>query len=237
MEHADLFNYTKLFPAEFAAADSFAAFAAALDGSQPGPGKLLQHIAAKYPGAWDNSFRTIKVHGFVGRPLLCPEARKAADLFAEVSLYPHATGGHYRHEEPHVQAGAAFISETHAKGFAYFGPLGATYGWSPEHLARGSKIRSQRGGQNWLTGAKPTPAVVEAFGATGTDDWDLATFEVVRRDDGRQLVVARSHNGFGSRWLALLDAGETAVSMLSDHERGEIEAEMQRQREAWDEAE
>lgn len=233
MEHVDLFKYSEQFPAEFASASTFAEFANKLDASKPGPGRLLQHIAATYPDSWELSFRTIKSHGFVGKALLLPEARKASDIFADVSLYPYGIGQTNRNDCPMVQAGAAFISALRAKDFAYFGRLGAKYEWSPEWLKRGEKIRRISGGEQWLTGAKPTQAVIDAFGPVTADEWGLATFEIVKRDDGRLLVIARCRNGFGERWLALLDAGESALPMLGDHERGEIAAEEARQVEAW----
>ncbi len=224
MEHKQLFDYCEAFPAEFAAADSFAAFAAALDGSKPGPGKLLQHIAAKYPGSYERAFQTIKAHGFTGRALLLPHARKAADIFAHVGLYPYETGGLYRHQLQYVQAGAAFVSGHRAKGFDYFGRLGADY------------VRDGRpyisGGLQVLTAAKPTPAVIEAYGhGPGAGEWDLATFEAVRWEDGRTLITLQAVNGFGRDWLCILDAGESAFAMLSEHERGEIEAERARKAE------
>lgn len=236
MEHIDLFKYSEQFPSEFAAADSFRAFANSLDGSKPGPGKLLQHIAETYPESWELSFQTIKEHGFTGGPLLLPHARTARELFSDVSLYPYATGAHYRDQIDYVRAGAAFVSVLRSKGFAYFGRLGATYEWSPEWLKRGEKIKRVSGGIQYVTAAKPTQAVIDAYGPCGAGEWDLATFEIVKRDDGRQLVVARANNGFGSRWLALLDPGETATALMSDHERGEIAAEEARQADAWKES-
>jgi hypothetical protein len=224
MEMHDLWSYAERFPSQWAAAATFAEFAAALDGSKPGPGRLLQHIAATYPDSWENGFQTLKNHGFLSKPLLLPHACKAADIFADVSLYPFATGGRYRHENSYVEAGAAFISALRAPGFAYFGRLGANY-------APRNGNPAVAGGLQVLTGAKPSPAVVAAYGKAGADDWDLATFEAVQWSDGRILVVARAHNGFGQRWLCLLDAGESALSMLSDHERGEIEAEEARKAE------
>lgn len=234
MEPADLFKYTQQFSAEFAAADTFADFAASLDSSNPGPGRMLQHIADKYPGAWELCFQTFKTHGFVSKALLCPAARKVRDVFESVSLFPYETGGGFRHESQYVRAGAVFLSQTRCPGFAYFGRLGATYEWASDHLTRGEAIRSVRGGSQWLTAAVPAESVVSAYGSKpGPDDWSLATIEAVQWADGRILLIARAANHFGERWLALLDAGETALSMLSDHERGEIAAEQERQNAAW----
>lgn len=235
MEHVDLFRYSEQFAEQFAAANTFVEFAASLDANKPGPGRLLQSIAERYPDSWELSFQTIKEHGFTGGPLLFPKAHKVADIFADVKLYPYATGGKRRDEIDYVRDGYAFVScVTRAKGFAYFGHLGARYDWSPTWLERGEKVRRLQGGQYWLTAAKPTQAVVDAYGSgCGADEWDLATFEAVTREDGRTLIVARANNGFGSRWLALLDVGESALPMLSDHERGEIAAEYEAQREAW----
>lgn len=227
MEPAAFFDYTERFPAEFAASATFADFAASLDASTPGPGRLLQHVATTYPEQWERYYRTIKTHGFVSRSLLLPEARKASDVFADVSLYPYQTGI-YRDETAYLLAGAAFVSSTRAKDFVYFGRLGAKYEWSRDWLARGERLGSVSGGVQWLTAAKPTAAVVEAFGPVSVEEWGLSTFEAVQWSDGRTLIIARCNNGFGVQWVAVLDKGETAFSMLGEHERGEIEAERAR---------
>lgn len=169
----------------------------------------------------------------MSRALVMPHAKTVRELFADVSLYPYQMGG-YRSDTEYVKAGACFVMGSRAKGFQFFGRLGATYEWSKEWLARGEKLRSVRGGNQWLTAAKPTQELVKAYGAKpGSDDWDLSTFEVVDWADGRRLVIGRCHNGFGVRWIALLNAEETALSMLGDHERGEIEAEEARQKDAY----
>lgn len=217
MDHADLVQYTKDFPDQFAAAETFAEFAASLDGGKPGAGRLLQHVSAKYPGAWESNYRTIKRYGFTACALLLPDATKAADIFAEVALYPYQTGGVYRHEVAYLRAGAAFISALSADKFDYFGRLGASY------VRNGRPYTS--GGKEVLTAAKPTAAVVAAFGPCGFDEWDLATFEAIKRDDGRTLIVCRSRNGFAQRWLCFLDPGETALSLLSAQERDQISQE------------
>lgn len=219
MEHKDIFDYTERFPEAFAAAATFAEFAAALDGDKPGPGKLLQNIAAKYPGTWENNFQTIKAHGFTGRELILPHAKRAADLFADVSLYPYEYGIH-RDQVQYVKAGAAFISALRAPGFCYFGRLGASY------VRNGKQYLS--GGQQVLTGARPTQAVIDAYGNAGPGECDLATFEAIKWEDGRILVTARATNGFGVRWLAILQPGEIALALMSEHERGEIAAENER---------
>jgi hypothetical protein len=229
MEHHDMYGHALAHPTEFAAANTFAEFAASLDASKPGSGRLLQHIAERYPDTWEASFQTVKHRPYVARALLLPHVTKASEIFADVSLYPYEIGGKYLHEYRRVQAGAAFISEHRANGFAYFGRLGATYEWSPRHS---DKVRSVRGGEQWLTAAKPTQAVIDAYAPCGAGEWDLSTFEAVRRDDGYILIIVRCNNGFGDRYLCLLDPDETAMSMLSEHERGEIEAELARQQEA-----
>lgn len=216
MELSDLWKYGEQFPNEWAAASTFAEFAAALDGSKPGPGKLLQHIAATCPDSWETGFQTLKIHGFMSRALALPHARKAADIFAHVGLYPCQTGV-YRDQVQYVEAGAAFISGLRAPGFDYFGRLGANY------VRDGKPYIS--GGLQVLTAAKPTAAVIAACGNAGAGEWDLATFEAVRWADGRTLICTRSTNGFGTQWLCVLDAGESALSLLSEHERGEIQAE------------
>lgn len=227
MEMMDLAAYAEQYPEQFAKAETFSEFAQTLDSSKPGPGRLLQHVASKYPGTWDRAFRTIKRHGFQARELLLPDATKCADIFADVSLYPMNRGGHYRHACHYVAAGAAFISTIRAADFAYFGHLGARYSKNPK-----TGCGVIKGGEMYLTAAKPTNAVIEAFGPVGSNGWDLATFEVVRRSSGELLVTAHTHDGFGSRWLCILGAGETVIPMLSEHERGEIAAELENRKAA-----
>jgi hypothetical protein len=232
MEHVDLFRYSEQFAEQFAAANTFAEFAASLDASKPGPGRLLQHIAEQYPDSWELSFRTIKAHGFVGRELLLREAKAVEDIFAAVSLYEYATGGMYRDQIPYVRDGFAFVSALRCEDFAYFGRLGAIYDWSPDWLKRGEKIRRVHGGTQYLTAAKPTQAVIDAYGPAGAGEWDLATFEVIKHETNL-LVTVRANNGFGERWLAVLPLGSSALPMMGEHERGEIAAEQARQVEAW----
>jgi len=233
MEPVDFFKITEKFPAEFAAAKSFAEFAASLDASKPGPGRVLQHIAERYgdEAYMSTYFHTVKAHGFVSRALSLPNVKTVAELFESVSLLPYSIGG-----DSCEIAGMVFVSGLRAKGFDYFGHLGATYDWSPKWLERNPPeyIRRVSKPNQFLTGAKPSAALVEAWGSYGNDrEWSLATVEAIRWEDGRTLICGRSRNGFGTQWLALLNPGETAVSMLSDHERGEIEAEKQAQIAAW----
>lgn len=230
MDHAELCAYTAQNPKEFAACETFNEFAAALDGSKPGVGRLLQHIAAKYPGQWDTNYRTIKRHGFTTRGLLLPDATKAADIFAHVALYPYESGI-YRYQVPYVKAKAAFVHANRFNAtsindaFDYFGRLGASY------VKNGKKHTS--GGRQVITAAKPTQAVIDAYGDAGADDWDLSTFECVQWEDGRILVVARCHNGFGSHWLCILDAGETAIYLMAEDERSKIAKEICAREEAY----
>lgn len=232
MEISDLYEYTQRHPEQFAAANCFDQFAKALDGSKPGTGKLLQHIAAKYPGTWDNAFLTIKNHGYVGKALLLPHARKASDIFAAVKLFA-GQGGVFRHELEHIKQGFAFVSALRSKDFEFFGYLDGVYDWSPDWLARGEKLRRVAKGKHYGTYARPTKAVIDCFGDVGAEEWDLATFEAIQRDDGRILITVRCNNGFGTRWLALLDAGESALPLLSEKEREQIAAEKQKQIAAW----
>lgn len=227
MEHTDLFKYTEQFPEAFTNAETFDAFAAQLDGSKPGPGKLLQHIAAKYPGSWDASYRTIKKHGFTAKPLLLPEATKARDIFADVGLYPYQCGC-YRHEVEYVRAGAAFVSGRRADraakdtGFDYFGRLGASY------VRNGKPYIS--GGKQVLTAAKPTDAVKSVYSDAGAGEWNLASFEAITWEDGRTLITVRATNGFVERWLCILDPGETAFALLPERDRMAIAAEIEVER-------
>lgn len=226
MEPAQFYGITERHAAEFAASATLAEFAASLDASKPGDGRVLQHIVATYPdGYWTSYYETIKAHGcFVSHALLMPHARKVTDLFESVML-AQSVNGCYRHEVPYVRDGYAFVSAMRAKGFAYFGYLGATYGYSKDWLKRGERLPAilNSGSGNWLTAAKPNAAFIKAYGyAAGSGDYNLATIEAVQWSDGRILILARDNLGFSSRWIAILDAGESAMSMLSEHELGEI---------------
>lgn len=233
MNTADFYRATEQFPQEYASAATFAEFAASLDASKPGIGRLLQHIAAKYPESWEAYFATIKTHGrFLSRSLVMPHARKVTDIWESVGLFP-MTGGCARRDVPHVAAGHAFVSGTRAPGFAYFGYLGAKYGFS----ANGTRAILRTGNGNWLTAAKPNESLRKAHIAAGPGEYETATYEAIRQNDGRILICSRDNLGIGSGdWIALLDAGQTALSMLSEHELGEIAAEQAAQAAAWPES-
>lgn len=225
MEISDLAKYSEQFADEFARATTFHEFAFSLDASKAGAGRLLQHIATKYPDSWESSFQTLKHHGFMMRQLLMPAAHKATDLFEAATLFPFQSGGIRREDVNHLAAGHAFVSALRAPNFCYFGHLSATY----QRIHKGRLTRRISGGQMYLTGAKPKPEVVNAYGAdVGAGEWNISTFEAITRDDGRILITINCNNGFGHRWLALLDAGETLLSLMGGHERGEIEAEIER---------
>lgn len=230
MNYADAYNHFQSAPKEFEEAKTFSEFAQSLDASKAGSGRLMQHYDT--PNGWIHDyFLTVKNHGFVGGVLIMPEARTIKDLFADVSLYPTKSGG-YRHEEPYIRAGAAYLSVRNDDGFAYHGPLGAKY--TTRDDGRGGRIRCQGAAQRWITCAIPTPALVAAYGKPcGPDDWDLATLEITKWNDGRLLVTARSHNGFGRAWVSILNAGESALTMLDDPEREQIAREIAARDAAW----
>lgn len=229
-----LHGITTRHPEAFARCDNLREFAYSLDASKPGDGRLLQHVADKYPDYWDRMYRTFKAHGFMTKALAMPEARKARDVFASVSLYPRDGAGKTRNECSLAKAGAAFISTTRAKNFAFSDHLGASYGWSARFAPGEVRAILKTGNGMWLTGAVATPEALAALGAKhGSGDYDLATFEAVQWEDGRILLTARDHLGYGDTWVALLDPGETTLAMLSDHERGEIAAEEAAKAAAW----
>lgn len=234
MEYVDLFRATERHPREFAESATLREFAYSLNGSKPGTGRLLQHISDNYGESWELYYRTIKNHGFVNRPLLLPDARKVSDLLESCTLLG-TENGRYLHETQPAIRKLAFIFATRAKGFAYSGHLGAVYGWSKSWLARGERLRAiLRSNGYYATYGKPTAALVEAYGAdAGAGDWNLSTLEAVQWDDGRILIVANCNNGFGRQWVAVLDAGENTLSLLGEHERGEVEADKEARLAAW----
>lgn len=229
MEMIDLYNYTQQHEKQFTSAETFADFANSLDASAPGAGRWLQHVNKTYPGSWERAYRTIKRHGFQSRELLLPDATRVSDIFESAKLYPSGGAGGFRRETPYVADGAAFVSALRAPGFCFSGHLGAEY--TKGRFGHGCIS----GGEWYLTGAKPTQAVVDVYGGCGSGEWDLATFEIVKREGGELLVVVNSHNGFGSRWLCILDAGESCFPLFTAKERETIKAELARKAEAFGE--
>lgn len=230
MNESEFYGIIERHAEQFAASATLAQFAASLDASKPGDGKVLQWLVAKYPdGYWKQYFATVKAHGFLSKALLMPDARKVTDLFESVMLAP-MSGGIARGRIPYKAQGYAFVSDSRAKGFAYFGYLGAKYGFSANewHRKAGRRVRAilRTNGPNWLTAAKPSAAMVAAVGVAGPGDWQSATYEAIQHSNGKILICERDNIGIGSgRWVALLDAGESALSMLGEHELGEIAAE------------
>jgi hypothetical protein len=234
MNESDFFSATELHADEFKAANTLEEFISLIpDNRASWQIGMMKSAIEKYGSEyWGHRyFATIKNHGFMTRALELPNVRKAAELFESVALYPMSTGGR---ASSYAETGAVFISTSgRDNGFAYFGPLGARYDWSPDWLKRGEKVRRQSGGQNWLTGGVPSPALKNCWGACEDPEWRLSTVEVIKWEDGRFLAVGRARNGFSSRWLAVLDAGESVMPMLSEWERGEIAAEKAAQAAAW----
>lgn len=233
----DILRYTVQFPKEFEVADSLRDFALAVSGGdldKPGPGKLLAHLADAND-YWDLYWRTIKAHGSMSKALAFPEAKSIGDIFESAWLAPFLSGGRTAQEDITHRNGGVFISCMRDKDFAFFGTLGGIYEWSPRWLERGENVRSQRSGQSWLTYGKPTAAALKNWGASEAEDleWGLSAIEAVKWDDGRRLIIGRSRNGFMTRWLAVLPPDQTAMSLLGEHELGEIAAEQVAREEAF----
>lgn len=227
MNASDFFCICERHPEQFAKHETLAAFAASLDASKPGEGKVMQWLVERYPdGYWPGYYTTIKNHGFMSKALAMPHARKVTDIFESVML-AQSVNGVYRDQIPYKALGYAFVSALRNPDFAYFGYLGAKYGWSKDWLKRGERLRAilRTNGNNWLTVAKPNAALRAIVGPAGPGDFQTATYEAIKRPDGRILITERDNTGIGTRWIALLDVGESCLSMLSEHELGEIKAE------------
>lgn len=226
MNESTIYDITQRHPEAFSASGTLAQFAANIGGKY---GDFL----AKYgePQSWASRYyATIKAHGFMPRALQFPDIRKASDLFESVHLASMATDGHAPSYFPEF----VFVSTSRNPGFAYFGPIGARYSWSPEWLNRAppERIRRQSGGATFLTAGKPCARVAEEW-HSGDDEWKLSTLECIGWEDGRTLVVGRSRNGFSNAWVCLLDAGESVYPMLPEADRERIAAEKAKQAAAW----
>lgn len=236
MDAAEFHDRLMKRPDAFESCDTLDTYADAIrDTTKPGFSRFLDATLERHSDTWlKRLYATFKAHGFVSRALALPHARKVSDVFSDVSLYDQSSGnGAYRGQSDCERAGARFISTSRAPGFAYFDSIGADYSWSPNWIARGERLRQRSGGKNMLTGCKPSRALVDVMGPLGTGDFHISSFDAVRWSDGRILIVANRYCGIGSEWVAILDPGETAISMLSEWERGEIEAEQERQNAAW----
>lgn len=206
------------------------------------PGQLGPYYAEKV-GTWaEDTFRTFKAlraRGvqFIGKSLAVPEARTMADLFEAAALVPQQEGGRtYRESLAHV------TREAGGEGFIYMG--GSRSKCAPS-VYIGGRRRWSDNGHRWRNGkytsiyAKPVAEVWRWWGGNvhdmfnREDDFALAGFEFVERDDGI-LAIARTRCGIGERWIALLDKGETLVSLLSAADQLKITAEAVADFAAWE---
>jgi hypothetical protein len=210
--HVDL---TKLFDkhaAEFAAAATMAEFIEAIPVTDAYKDFLRRYADAD---AWGLlSFRTHKAQGFVSKPLFFPEAKTFADLFETVQLLDYSMGGSPGNRDN----GLMFVSSSYTSGVSYFGQVaGKLY------------IKVRRDDRFWCFGVNPKRSVCTYAKARRdvikcldntmvTGSW--YSIEIVKRDDGKLLVVGRDE--IGSRWLALLPGTESMIQMLPSADQAAI---------------
>lgn len=148
------------------------------------------------------------------KPIIFPEARRFCDLFSEARF---ATGmPPIDHEDPTC--------------WRYV--MGTSGGIAAPHWHRTSRrYIKTRGGKFWCHGigvsdfmscnVRPLPGIIakaeeSLFSRAGS-------FEMIQCSDG-VLVTLRDSHGIGARWLALLDNGESLLSLMSAADHAAFEA-------------
>lgn len=145
------------------------------------------------------------------KPLAFPDARKVSDVFDAAKLGEGM---------PDVTTGWHYVGALH--GGAFCGRIGgSTY----IVLRKGTDELFCLGGKGNVfisTHAKPKTDIIPTVSATMISA--VGSFETVVRTDGRVLVTARDDQGIGTRYVALLDAGETLESMFSNDDQQTLAA-------------
>lgn len=151
---------------------------------------------------------------FTACPILFPDARTFRDLFSEARFAVGMPG-----IDPQDATCWRYVTGTSANAAA------------PHWNRTKRRYIKTRGGKFWCHGtgasdfmscwARPLPGIVaeaekHLIGRAGS-------LEVIQRGDG-VLVTLRDCHGIGSRWLALLDAGESLLSLMSADDQSAYEA-------------
>lgn len=116
-----------------------------------------------------------------GQTLYVPEARTFSDLFTRVERYG-------KHTIPRTPIEGIDYSKRGRMGRMFVGP----YCYIRDGLS---------------LAVEPTEAVMRVAREMLMVDGDHLSFEIIRWDDGRALVVLKYGQIIGSRWLAMIDAG------------------------------
>ncbi len=151
---------------------------------------------------------------WTARPILFPEARTVRDLFSEARF---ATG-------------MPTINRNDPTSWRYVSGTIANVA-APHWNRTNRRYIKTRDGKFWCHGigvaefmscnVRPLPGIIAK--AEETLISNAGSFEIVQRSDGL-LVTLRDSHGIGSRWLALLDNGESLLTLMSVEDSAEYEA-------------
>lgn len=214
MEHTDLIKLYDKHTEAFAVSSTFADFIAAA----PLETRMADYLP-RYVGGWaDRSFLTHKVHGFVARPLAMPTATTWGDLFTAVEYIDYRTQANPASRE----SGLCYVGGIRARNQSYSG-----------HVAGSLYIKVRKDQTFFCHGikgkirdismyARPRAEVVDVVDRDMISDrW--FSIELIERDNGSVLVVARDGHHIGSRWLTLINGGEhNLMDMVDEVTRKEI---------------
>jgi hypothetical protein len=143
---------------------------------------------------------------WTAKPILFPDARTFHDIFSEARL---AEG--MPRINPDDDTCWRYVCATSARRAAPIGHMGG------KHYLRTRKDGSfscfGRAGARFMSPhARPLPGVVRK--AEESMISAAGSFEVIDRTDG-VLITLRDNNGIGTRWIALLDPGESLIPLMS----------------------
>ena len=212
----EIWQAMQSFPEQAKRSETLSEFAGNVGGIDVAKGKWLCYIAERNEDYWNRTFQTFKRCGYVAKTLAFPNARKVEDVFERVDLAEHKPG--YSRYPGTCFLGC--VGSRAPKDFGWFGRLGASY------VRAGRPYLS--GGAQYSTQAKWAPAVLEWWRANVgpiAGDYGPTNCEVIDWGERGILIAATFSTILGSRWIAILDKGQSALNMLSEHERGEIRAE------------
>lgn len=151
---------------------------------------------------------------WTARPILFPDARTFRDLFSEARFATHMPT----------------IDLEDLTCWRYVTGTRANIAAPHWHRTKRRYIKT-RGGKFWThaieaagfmsCNVRPLPGIVAR--AEETLISRAGSFEVIQRSDG-VLVALSDNHGIGSRWIALLDNGESLLSLMSADDQAAYEA-------------
>jgi hypothetical protein len=168
------------------------------------------------------AFEQVKLHGIaLAQTLELPKIRKIRDLFDSMRLEGYnsnRTPDGYG--KPYPNGGGQFIS---GRGeFTNYAPHAIAPFFYPNATRY---IRTRADGSYFCQGLRADTSQLLTVGLLRKEFYDIAgpqsggSFEFIRHENGKLLVIRRSDDSIFSSWVAYLDAGETPFSMLSDADK------------------